>query len=104
ALTFSTLSMTQAGAMFDVDTLDKYNGPAYRRTEDVAPLDEAAATEAPVVTDAPVVTTAAPVVTTAAPAQAEPTPSTGDASVMVVFAAAAALCIAAVIVIKKREN
>ena len=104
ALTFSTLSMTQAGAMFDVDTLDKYNGPAYRRTEDVAPLDEAAATEAPVVTDAPVVTTAAPVVTTAAPAQAEPTPSTGDASVMVVFAAAAALCIAAVVVIKKREN
>ncbi|MBQ7010269.1 MAG: hypothetical protein IJN63_01045 [Clostridia bacterium] len=62
-------------------------------------------TEAPVVTtEAPVVTTAAPVVTTEAPAQAEPTPPTGDASVMAVFAAAAAICLAAVVVIKKREN
>ena len=60
-------------------------------------VTEAPATEAPVVTDAPATTTEAP-------AQPEDTPATGDASVMVVFAAAAVLSIAAVVVIKKREN
>ncbi|MBR0326370.1 MAG: LPXTG cell wall anchor domain-containing protein, partial [Clostridia bacterium] len=42
--------------------------------------------------------------TTEAPAQPEDTPATGDASVMVVFAAAAVLSVAAVVVIKKRER
>ncbi len=90
--------------------LKNYTGPAYRLTEDVAPLDDAPATEAPVVTDAPVVTTEAPVVTdapvdtTVAPETPEDTPATGDASVMVVFAAAAVLCVGAVVVIKKKEN
>ena len=53
-------------------------------------------------TEAPA--TDAPVVTTVAPADPEVTPSTGDASVMVVFAAAAVLCIGAVVVIKKKIN
>ncbi len=66
-----------------------------------APATEAPATEAPA-TEAPA--TDAPVVTTEAPAQPEDTPATGDASVMVVFAAAAVLCVAAVVVIKKRER
>ncbi len=72
------------------------------------PVEETVTTEAPA-TDAPVVTTEAPatdapVVTTEAPADPEVTPSTGDATVMVVFAAAAVLCAAAVVIIKKREN
>ena len=62
-----------------------------------APVTEAPATEAPA-TDAPAVDT------TAAPEVPEDTPATGDASVMVVFAAAAVLCVATVVVIKKREN
>ena len=67
-----------------------------------APVTEAPATEAPA-TEAPA-TDAPAVDTTVAPETPEDTPATGDASVMVVFAAAAVLCVAAVVVIKKREN
>ena len=94
------------------DELKNYNGPAYRLTEDVKPLDDAPVTDAPATeapaTDAPVTelpATDAPVVdTTAAPEIPEDTPATGDASVMVVFVAAAVLSVAAVVVIKKKEN
>jgi len=65
-------------------------------------------TAAPTVdtTVAPTVdTTVAPTVdTTVAPAQPEPTPSTGDSTVFVVFAAAAVATLAAVVVLKKREE
>ena len=65
-------------------------------------------TAAPTVdtTAAPTVdTTVAPTVdTTVAPTQPEPTPSTGDSTVFVVFAAAAVATLAAVVVLKKREE
>ena len=104
-----SISLADPDAGVFANELKDYNGPAYRPTEDVAPLDDAPVTEAPVVTDAPVVTTEAPVVTdapvdtTVAPETPEDTPATGDASVMVVFAAAAVLCVGVVVVIKKKE-
>ena len=108
-----SISFADPDAGVYIDELKNYSGPAYRPTEDVAPLDNAPTTDAPVVTEAPAtdapatqapVATDAPVVTTEAPAQPEDTPATGDASVMVVFAAAAVLSVAAVVVIKKKEN
>ncbi len=80
----------------------KIQAPATDAPATDAPATDAPATDAPA-TDAPVVTDA-PVDTTVAPATPEDTPATGDASVMVVFVAAAVLAVAAVVVLKKKEN
>ena len=100
---------TYKGFDFDKIWTMTASGPALKNcgaTIGATQPDTPVVTE-PVVTDAPVVTTAAPVVTdapvvtTAAPTQAEPTPSTGsNAYILMVFAAISALV--AIVVIKKR--
>ena len=109
---FSGYSITQAGGAVNIDDIKNYNGPAYKPTEDVAPLDGSvvtgpvvtteAITEAVVTTEATVDTTVEVAGTTESAGQV--TPPTGDTSLMLVFVAAAVACVAAVVVIKKRER
>lgn len=100
-------NFTSAGtSSLNIVTFDNLKVTCFDPVEETvtteAPATEAPATEAPA-TDAPA--TEAPAVdTTATPATPEDTPATGDASVMVVFAAAAVLCVGAVVLIKKKEN
>lgn len=91
------------------EELKNYKGDAYRLTEDVAPLDDSASSDPAVTTEATVDTTADAVVTTEAVADTtdgagEVTPPTGDASVMIVLAAAVAACLFAVVIVKKKER